>query len=60
MLFEALRAGASAFVRKSMEPAQLVKAVRVVANGGGYLSPAATRRLMSAYQRGAVTSPSRR
>jgi DNA-binding NarL/FixJ family response regulator len=59
-LLDALRAGASAFVRKSMEPEQLMEAVRVVAAGGGFLSPAATRRLISAYRCGALTSPCRR
>jgi DNA-binding NarL/FixJ family response regulator len=46
-LFAALRAGASGFVPKSTEPAELVQAVRVVAAGEAFLSPSATRRLIA-------------
>ena len=39
-VFEALRAGASGFLVKHTEPAELVRAVRVVASGEALLSPA--------------------
>jgi DNA-binding NarL/FixJ family response regulator len=45
-LFGALRAGASGFVLLDTEPIELVRAVRVVADGGAQLSPWATRRLL--------------
>jgi DNA-binding NarL/FixJ family response regulator len=43
----ALRAGASGFLGKNVEPADLVHAIRVVAAGEALLSPAATRGLIS-------------
>ena len=43
----ALRAGASGFLGKNVEPADLVHAIRVVAGGEALLSPAATRGLIS-------------
>jgi DNA-binding NarL/FixJ family response regulator len=48
-LFEALRAGASGFLAKDTEPAELLKAVRLVAGGHALLSPAATRRLIKEF-----------
>jgi DNA-binding NarL/FixJ family response regulator len=45
-LFAALRAGARGFLLKSTEPADLMRAVRVVADGEALLSPSATRRLI--------------
>lgn len=45
-LFAALRAGASGFLTMEMEPGELVRAVRVLAGGGGQLSPQDTRRLI--------------
>jgi DNA-binding NarL/FixJ family response regulator len=45
-VFEALRVGASGFLVKSTEPAELVHAVRVVAAGDALLSPGVTRRLV--------------
>jgi DNA-binding NarL/FixJ family response regulator len=44
--FSGLRAGASGFLVKDSEPAELVEAVRVVARGDAALSPAVTRRLI--------------
>ena len=41
-IYKALRAGASGFVLKDTPPAELVKAVRVVAEGGALLSPSVT------------------
>ena len=46
-LFAALHAGALGFVLKSSEPAELVQAVRVLADGEALLSPSATRRLIA-------------
>src|ERR1700730_15900155 len=46
-IFEALRAGASGFVVKDIEPADLLQAVRVVAGGEALLSPGVTRRLIA-------------
>jgi DNA-binding NarL/FixJ family response regulator len=48
-VFEALRSGASGFLVKDTEPSELVRAVRVVAQGDALLSPTVTRRLISAY-----------
>ncbi|GLZ02093.1 response regulator transcription factor [Actinoplanes sp. NBRC 103695] len=42
----ALRAGASGFLGKHVEPAELVTAIRVVADGDALLSPAATKGLI--------------
>jgi DNA-binding NarL/FixJ family response regulator len=46
-VFEVLRAGASGFLVKDSEPAELVRAVRVLARGDAMLSPAVTRRLIA-------------
>jgi DNA-binding NarL/FixJ family response regulator len=48
-VFGALRAGASAFLLKGVEPQALVDAVRTVAGGDALLDPGATRRLIEAY-----------
>jgi DNA-binding NarL/FixJ family response regulator len=48
-VYEALRAGASGFLVKHTEPAELIRAVRVVAAGEALLSPGVTRRLISAF-----------
>jgi DNA-binding NarL/FixJ family response regulator len=48
-VYEALRAGASGFLVKHTEPAELLRAVRVVADGEALLSPGVTRRLISAF-----------
>jgi DNA-binding NarL/FixJ family response regulator len=48
-VFEAMRAGASGFLVKHTEPAELVRAVRVVAGGDALLSPSVTRRLVSEF-----------
>jgi DNA-binding NarL/FixJ family response regulator len=50
-VFEALRGGASGFVLKDSEPADLLRAVRVVAAGESLLSPAVTRRVIEAFAR---------
>jgi DNA-binding NarL/FixJ family response regulator len=51
-VFGAIRAGASGFLLKGVEPSQLVNAVRTVAGGDALLEPAATRRLIEAYVSG--------
>jgi DNA-binding NarL/FixJ family response regulator len=48
-VFEALRAGASGFLLKDVQPAQLVDAVRVVAHGEALLAPTVTRRLLDRF-----------
>ena len=45
-VFDALRAGASGFLIKDTEPAELVRALRVAAAGESLLSPSVTRRLI--------------
>jgi DNA-binding NarL/FixJ family response regulator len=48
-VFEAVRAGASGFLVKHTEPTELVRAVRVVAEGDALLSPSVTRRLVAEF-----------
>jgi DNA-binding NarL/FixJ family response regulator len=48
-VFEALRVGASGFLVKSTEPAELIHAVRVVTAGDALLSPGVTRRLVAEF-----------
>jgi DNA-binding NarL/FixJ family response regulator len=48
-VFGALRAGASGFLLKDVEPADLIAAVRVVAGGEALLAPRLTRRLIEAF-----------
>lgn len=51
-LYEALRAGASGFLLKSVEGDALVSAVRVVAGGEALLAPEVTRRVIEQFARG--------
>jgi len=48
-VFEALRAGASGFLIKDSEPADILRAIRVVAAGDSLLSPAVTRRVIAEF-----------
>jgi DNA-binding NarL/FixJ family response regulator len=48
-VYEALRAGASGFLVKDAEPAELRRAVRVAARGDALLSPGVTRRLIEEF-----------
>jgi DNA-binding NarL/FixJ family response regulator len=48
-VYAALRAGASGFLLKDVQPAELVDAVRVVARGDALLAPAVTRRLLDRF-----------
>ena len=52
-VFGALRAGAAGFLLKSVEPAELVRAVRLVADGDSVLSPEVTGTLIAAFVEGA-------
>jgi DNA-binding NarL/FixJ family response regulator len=56
---EALRSGASGFLGKSVEPEELLDAIRVVAQGEALLSPRATRSLIERFlaQPGAAGPP---
>lgn len=45
-VYEALRSGASGFLLKDTDPAQLVEAIHVVARGDALLAPSVTRRLV--------------
>ena len=55
-VFQALKAGASGFLLKDADPADLVAAIRVVAAGEAMLSPTVTRRLIDAFATGAVAA----
>ncbi len=48
-VFEALRAGASGFLLKDTLPADLLAAIRVVADGDALLAPKVTRRLIEEF-----------
>ena len=48
-VYAAIRAGASGFLLKDVEPAQLVDAIRVVAAGEALLAPTVTRRLLDRF-----------
>jgi DNA-binding NarL/FixJ family response regulator len=54
-VFEALRAGASGFLLKDVDPEELVRAVRLIAGGEALLSPAVTRTVISQF----VSTPER-
>jgi DNA-binding NarL/FixJ family response regulator len=48
-IFDALRAGAAGFLVKDTDAAELIRGVRVVADGEALLSPAVTRRLIAEF-----------
>ena len=54
LVVAALRAGASGFLLKDAEAAELVRAVRVVADGDALLAPGVTRRLLDRFAAVAV------
>jgi DNA-binding NarL/FixJ family response regulator len=57
-VFAALRAGASGFLVKDVEPEELLQAVRVVARGDALLSPSVTRAVIAAFTaNGGASSP---
>ncbi|MEU7934336.1 response regulator transcription factor [Micromonospora echinofusca] len=55
-VFGALRAGAAGFVLKDTDAEGLVAVVRTVARGEGFIAPAVTRRLITAFAATAPTS----
>jgi len=50
-VFDALAAGASAFLLKAAPPEDLLRAIRVVASGDALLAPSVTRRLIEEFAR---------
>jgi DNA-binding NarL/FixJ family response regulator len=57
-VFAALRAGASGFLVKDVEPEELLQAIRVVARGDALLSPSVTRAVIAAFtSNGGASSP---
>jgi DNA-binding NarL/FixJ family response regulator len=56
-VFAALRAGASGFLVKDVEPADLLHAVRVVARGDALLSPSVTRAVIAQFASGRQAAP---
>jgi DNA-binding NarL/FixJ family response regulator len=48
-VYAALRAGASGFLLKDTQPADLLAAIRAVASGDAVVAPSVTRRLLSTY-----------
>ena len=59
-IVRAVRAGASGFLLKDTEPVDLIRAVRVVAEGEALLSPEVTRYLLSRMSLGLRTGPTKR
>jgi len=57
VVYEALRAGASAFLLKDAPEERLTTAIRVVAEGGSLFAPSVTRRLIEEFSRRPVTGP---
>jgi len=56
-VFDAIRAGAAGFLVKDTKPADLIAAVRVVADGEALLSPSVTRRLIAEFAARAKEPP---
>ena len=56
-VFGALRAGASGFLVKDVEPEELLQGVRVVARGDALLAPSVTRSLIAAFTSGSGGAP---
>jgi RNA polymerase sigma factor (sigma-70 family) len=54
-LFEALRAGAKGYVLKDATPQQVAEAIRIIASGGGILSPSLVPKVLAEFQRFAET-----
>jgi DNA-binding NarL/FixJ family response regulator len=48
-VFEALQAGAAGFLIKDTEPADMLRAIRLVAAGESLLSPSVTRRVIESF-----------
>jgi DNA-binding NarL/FixJ family response regulator len=56
-VIEAVRAGASGFLSKSIEPADLLDAIRTVSGGDALLSPKATQALLAEFATRTATPP---
>lgn len=56
-LFDALRAGADAYLLKNIRPEQLYAMIRMAMRGEAPISPAVARRLVEAFRSGAVAPP---
>jgi DNA-binding NarL/FixJ family response regulator len=56
-IFDALRAGASGFLTKDVEPTELLHAIRVVAAGESLLSPTVTRTVIGRFARSTTARP---
>jgi len=56
-VYSALRAGASGFLLKSISPAELITAIRVIAAGDALLAPSVTRRLVEEFARRPPAAP---
>jgi DNA-binding NarL/FixJ family response regulator len=56
-VYSALHAGASGFLLKSTQPADLVNAIRVIAAGEALLAPSVTRRLVEEFTRRPLPRP---
>jgi DNA-binding NarL/FixJ family response regulator len=56
-VFDALAAGASAFLLKAAPPEDLIRAVRVVAEGDSLLAPSVTRRLIEEFAKRPERAP---
>jgi DNA-binding NarL/FixJ family response regulator len=48
-VYAALRAGAAGFLLKDAPPAEVLNAIRVIADGGALLAPSVTRRLIAEF-----------
>ena len=59
-VYTALRNGASGFLVKDTAPADLLRAIRVIAAGDALLSPGVTRRLIERFARDDAPPPDRR
>lgn len=57
LVVQAIRAGASGFLGKGVEPTELLDAIRIVANGDALLSPRATRGLLAQFATGRTHTP---
>jgi DNA-binding NarL/FixJ family response regulator len=53
-VFDALRYGASGFLLKDTKPAELLRAIRLVADGGALLSPSVTRKVIKEFAAGST------
>ncbi|MGI9952809.1 hypothetical protein V3F56_10650 [Moorellaceae bacterium AZ2] len=60
VILRALKAGASAYVLKRAEVAELVKAIRLVARGEAYLDSAVARRVVEGLQKAEVVEERKR